>query len=152
LGGVRVLVVEDDADARALAARVLTGYGATVTTVASAEAGLAALTRPGESVPDVLLSDIGMPGTDGYELIRQVRRLPGRAGVVPAAAVTAFARGEDRRQALLAGFQAHVTKPLDPTALAATVAALAGRTESPAPGASGSAHARAGSEDGAGAS
>jgi CheY-like chemotaxis protein len=79
--------------------------------------------------PDVLLSDIGMPGEDGYQLLKQVRELPSvRGGSVPAAALTAFARSEDRRRALLAGFQLHVAKPLEPAELLAVVANLSGRT------------------------
>jgi hypothetical protein len=76
--------------------------------------------------PDVLLSDIGMPGEDGYELIRRVRELPpDRGGRTPAAALTAFARGEDRRRALRAGFQMHLAKPVEIQELAAVVASLA---------------------------
>jgi CheY-like chemotaxis protein len=76
--------------------------------------------------PDVLLSDIGMPGEDGYELIRRVRELPAdRGGRTPAAALTAFARGEDRRRALRAGFQMHLAKPVEIQELATVVASLA---------------------------
>ena len=124
LTGVRVLVVEDDADARTLVRRVLADSGATVVATASAAEALAAL----ESfTPDVLVSDIGMPEQDGYELIRRVRMLGGAAGRVQAVALTAFARMEDRTQAMLAGFQMHLAKPVDPRELAITVASLAGR-------------------------
>jgi CheY-like chemotaxis protein len=83
---------------------------------------------------DVLLSDIGMPGEDGYALIRAVRALPGDAGRVPAAALTAFARSEDRRRALLAGYQIHLAKPVEAGELIAVVASLANRTERPQSG------------------
>jgi CheY-like chemotaxis protein len=78
--------------------------------------------------PDVLISDIGMPGHDGYELIGAIRRLPAEAGgTVPAAAITAFARSEDRRRAMLAGFQTHIAKPVEPIELITVIASLAGR-------------------------
>jgi CheY-like chemotaxis protein len=78
--------------------------------------------------PDVLISDIGMPTADGYDLIREVRRLdPERGGRIPAVALTAYAREEDRTQALSAGYQTHLAKPVDPVTLAAAVADLAGR-------------------------
>jgi hypothetical protein len=81
-----------------------------------------------EAKPDVLVSDIGMPDEDGYALIRQVRSLPaGQGGMVPAIALTAYARTEDRLQALRAGYQMHVTKPVELTELAAVVASLAKR-------------------------
>jgi CheY-like chemotaxis protein len=81
------------------------------------------------SPPDVVLSDIGMPEQDGYELIRKIRNLPhDKGGLIPAAALTAFARSEDRTKALLAGFQMHVSKPVEPSELIATVASLAGLT------------------------
>ena len=124
LTGVRVLVVEDDADARTLVRRVLADSGANVVATASAAEALAAL----ESfTPDVMVSDIGMPEQDGYELIRRVRMLGGAAGRVQAVALTAFARMEDRTQAMLAGYQMHLAKPVDPRELAITVASLAGR-------------------------
>ena len=79
--------------------------------------------------PDVLVSDIGMPGVDGYELLRRVRALgEARGGKVPAIALTAFARSEDRTRALRAGFQVHVSKPVEPSELIATVASIVGRT------------------------
>ena len=125
LTGIRVLVVEDDADARNLVRRVLADSGAKVVATASAAEALAAL----ESfTPDVMVSDIGMPEQDGYELIRRVRMLGGDAGRVQAVALTAFARMEDRTQAMLAGYQMHLAKPVDPRELAITVASLAGRT------------------------
>ncbi|MFT3764825.1 MAG: ATP-binding protein [Minicystis sp.] len=120
LAGVRVLVVEDEPDAREMALRVLEESGAAVRTAASAAEALAAIDA---ARPDVLVSDIGLPEMDGYELIRRVRAgAPARD--VPAIALTAFARPEDRTRALGAGFQSHVTKPLEPSALVATVARL----------------------------
>jgi CheY-like chemotaxis protein len=82
--------------------------------------------------PDVIVSDIGMPDVDGYELLRRIRALgPERGGRVPAIALTAFARTEDRMRALRAGFLVHVAKPVEPSELVATVASVAGRTGSP---------------------
>ena len=125
LEGVRMLVVDDEPDARELLTVVLQRYGAEVTAVASAGEALAALAR---SPLDVLVSDIGMPGEDGYALIRKVRALDvDQGGGIPAAALTAYAREEDRRRALSAGFQMHVSKPIEPIQLASVVAALAGR-------------------------
>jgi PAS domain S-box-containing protein len=123
LRGIRVLVVDDEPDARETLEQILEHCGAEVITVSSAAEALKAL----ESWrPDVLLSDIGMPGEDGYGLIRRVRALPTeRGGRTPAAALTAFARGEDRRRALNAGFQIHVSKPVEVNDLAAVVASLA---------------------------
>ena len=129
LDGVTVLYVDDEADARELVRQVLSGQGARVITADSAEAGrrLMATERP-----DILVADIGMPDEDGYSLIRTIRSLPAdRGGSIPAAAVTALARAEDRRRALLAGFQTHVAKPVDVVELAAVVASLAGRTGRP---------------------
>jgi PAS domain S-box-containing protein len=121
LEGVRVLVVDDEPDALEVIQRILEGRHAEVTTVRNVDDALAALKR---EPFDVLLSDIGMPRRDGYELISEVRKL----GVkTPAAAVTAFARSEDRTRALFSGYQAHVTKPVEPSELLATVASLSGR-------------------------
>ena len=125
LTGVRVLVVDNEADARALVATVLERCGAHVTTVSSAPE---AIRRISEERPDVLLSDIAMPGQDGYDLIRELRRLERMGPAIPAAALTAFATATDRARALLAGYQAHLPKPVEPSELAAVVAALAGRT------------------------
>jgi PAS domain S-box-containing protein len=122
LRGLRVLVVDDDDDARSLVANVLEDCGSRVTTAASARE---ALTRLAEEVPDVLLSDISMPEEDGYSLIRKVRALPrDRGGDVPAAAITAYARPEDRRDLLNAGFSIHLPKPIEPAELVAVVATL----------------------------
>jgi PAS domain S-box-containing protein len=125
LHGVIVLVVDDQEDARDLMSQALGACGADVVTAVSVADALAAFDR---RRPDVILSDIEMPGEDGYSLIRRVReRGADRGGRVPAAALTAYARSEDRAAALAAGFQRHVAKPVDPGDLAAVVAALAGR-------------------------
>jgi CheY-like chemotaxis protein len=125
LNGVRVLVVDDEPDARDLLTAVLEQRGADVTAVASAAEALQALER---STQDVLVSDIGLPGDDGYALIRAVRARDGHGRRIPAVAVTAYARVEDRARALAAGFQVHVAKPIDPGEFAATIAEVA-RTE-----------------------
>jgi PAS domain S-box-containing protein len=129
LAGLKVLVVDDQPDARELIKRVLEDCGAEVFVAGSAAAALAAL--PGWR-PDVLVSDIGMPDTDGYELLRRIRALGvERGGKIPAIALTAFARSEDRTRALRAGFVVHVAKPVDPAELVATVASVAGRVNHP---------------------
>jgi CheY-like chemotaxis protein len=128
---VTVLVVDDEPDARELVRRILERCPARPVTAASAAEALEAARAGGV---DVLLSDIGMPGEDGYALIRAVRALPGDAGRVPAAALTAFARSEDRRRALLAGYQIHLAKPVEAGELIAVVASLANRTERPQSG------------------
>ncbi|WP_437805164.1 hybrid sensor histidine kinase/response regulator [Sorangium sp. So ce1078] len=123
LTGVRVLVVDDQPDAREVAQRVLEECAASVTTAGSATEAMAVLER---ERPDVLVSDLGMPGEDGFQLIRRVRGLgPGRGGATPAVALSALARAEDRARALGAGYQAHVAKPLDPAELVGVVATLA---------------------------
>jgi CheY-like chemotaxis protein len=123
LEGARVLLVEDEPDVRELMVIVLERCKVKVTAVGSAAEALLALQR---EVPDVLVSDIGMPGEDGYALIRKVRELtPERGGKVPALAVTAHARAEDRRRALLAGYQMHLGKPVAPEELLLMVATLA---------------------------
>jgi PAS domain S-box-containing protein len=124
LGGRRVLLVEDEADTRDLLATALARYGAAVTTAASTAEALELL----ETLrPDVLVTDIAMPGADGYELIRRLRaRSTAQGRDVPAVALTAHARPEDRARALAAGFQAHLAKPVEPAALARVVASLAG--------------------------
>jgi PAS domain S-box-containing protein len=129
LEGIRVLVVDDQPDARDLLTRVLEDGGAEVVAASSGEEALA---RIAEQAPDVLLSDIGMPEMDGFELLRRVRRLsPAPVGRTPAIALTAFSRSEDRTRALRAGFVVHVTKPVDPSELVATVASVAGRLTPP---------------------
>jgi PAS domain S-box-containing protein len=129
LDGLKVLVVDDEPDARRLLARVLDGVGASVTAVGSAAEAMSAIV---DGPPDVLVSDIAMPGTDGYDLIRQVRGIGLTAKDLPAVAVTAFAHQDDRMRAMLAGFQVHVPKPVDPYDLTAIIATLAGRTGIPA--------------------
>jgi signal transduction histidine kinase/ActR/RegA family two-component response regulator len=122
LGGVRVLVVDDNADARELLALVLGRAGAEVERAASAEAALEMLQQ---AEVDVLVSDIGMPTEDGYALIGRVRSLTdGRARRPPAVALTAYASEEDRRRALAAGFDAHVAKPVEPAELVSVIAGL----------------------------
>jgi CheY-like chemotaxis protein len=129
LEGIRVLVVDDNPDMREMLDIVLQQYGAEVTTVASAAEALATLKR---SPPDILISDIGLPGQDGYGLIRHIRSLgPEQGGSVPALALTAWGSPEDRLQALSAGFHSHLSKPTDPDELATVVARLS-KTDSPA--------------------
>jgi CheY-like chemotaxis protein len=126
LVGVKVLVVDDENDARELLRRVLSDCGAEVLVAATAADALMLVQR---ERPQLLLSDIGMPDVDGYELLRQVRALGEAAGgKLPAIALTAFARSEDRTRALRAGFLVHVSKPVEPSELVATVASVAGRT------------------------
>lgn len=123
LKGITVLAVDDEADARDLIRRVLEECDAKVILAASANEALQLMSK---ELPDMIVSDIGMPGEDGYEFIRKVRALrPEDGGRTPAAALTAFARAEDRTRALRAGYQTHVTKPVEPTELTAVVASLA---------------------------
>jgi PAS domain S-box-containing protein len=122
LAGRRILVVDDEADARDLLAQILGQAGADVVVVASADEALDTLRR---WRPDVLVSDIGMPGDDGYALIRKVRaRGSEEGGQVRALALTAYARSEDRALALEAGFHTHIAKPVDPLELTALIAGL----------------------------
>ncbi|RUS99113.1 hypothetical protein DSM107003_11320 [Trichormus variabilis SAG 1403-4b] len=127
LEGLRVLVVDDEADMRKLLMTMLEGYGAQVTAATSAQDALSILTsNPG--IYDVLLSDIGMMSQDGYSLIRQVRSLTAEAGgQIPAAALTGYVRDEECQEAYLAGFQMHMAKPIDLSQLVIMVANLAGR-------------------------
>ncbi len=127
LNGVRVLVVDDETDARRLVAKVLHDAGASVTALASAPEAVAAV-ESSDAMPQVLVSDIGMPEMDGFELIRRVRELGHTLEQLPAVALTAFAHPDDERRALLAGFQMHLSKPVDPLDLVAVVGSLAGRT------------------------
>jgi len=125
LRGVRILIVDDDEDSREVLEHLLSGAGAELRCADSAEAALKALD---EAVPDVLVSDIGMPDEDGLSLIRKVRlRPPADGGLVPAVALTAYARGEDRATALRAGFNSHVSKPVNPGEIVAVVASACGR-------------------------
>ncbi|HYO99372.1 MAG TPA: ATP-binding protein, partial [Pyrinomonadaceae bacterium] len=122
LEGLKVLVVDDEVDARELFRAGLSRCGAEVSTAGSAREALAAIE---ERQPDLLISDIGMPGEDGYELIRKVRALPaGRGGKIPAIALTAYARTEDRLRALRAGYQMHISKPVELAELVAVMASL----------------------------
>ena len=126
LAGLKVMIVDDETDTRNLIRRVLEDARATVSSASSAEEAMAMIEA---DRPDVLVSDIGMPDVDGYELLRRVRALPVTDGMkIPSIALTAFARSEDRTRALLAGFLAHVAKPVQPSELIATVASVAGRT------------------------
>jgi hypothetical protein len=125
LEGIRVLVVDDDADSRRLTKRVLADYGAQLM---DAENVTQALQVIDDFNPHVLISDLGMPTEDGFDLIRRVRARGYTFHDLPAVALTAFARMEDRRRALLAGFQVHLTKPVDATELSAVIATLVGRT------------------------
>ncbi|HEY9594642.1 MAG TPA: response regulator, partial [Spirochaetia bacterium] len=122
---IRVLLVEDDEDARDLMTTVLAGAGAEVRAETTSDAAIAsvAILRP-----HVLLCDIALSGETGYDVIRRVRALrPEDGGKVPAAAVTAYASAEDRRRATSAGFTHHLPKPIDPDGLVALVARLGGR-------------------------
>ena len=121
LDGVRVLVVEDADDTRELVVAVLTGQGAIVAAVESVGAAREAIAR---AVPDILVSDIGMRGEDGYTLIREIRRRLDTVRTVPAIALTAYAGADDRRRALREGYDVHVAKPIDPEDLVAIVMEL----------------------------
>jgi PAS domain S-box-containing protein len=126
LSGIKVLVVDDERDARELLRRVLADCGAEVLAAATAAEALRLVEW---EQPHLLVSDVGMPEVDGYELLRQLRTLgAARGGKLPAIALTAFARSEDRTRALRAGFLVHVSKPVEPSELVATVASVAGRT------------------------
>jgi CheY-like chemotaxis protein len=122
LQGVRVLVVDDDDDARTLLKRSLAKAGAQAIDAASAKDGLKLLAS---FRPHVLISDVGMPELDGYDLIREVRARGLTPDDLPAIALTAFARGEDEERSLSAGFQVHLSKPVDQNRLVATVASVA---------------------------
>ncbi len=122
LKGVRILVVEDDPDARSLIHTFLELAGAKVTSVESAAEALLAFKN---ASPDVLVSDIAMPEEDGYVLLRQVRSLPpGQGGLTPAVALTGYATEKDRAKAFAAGYQAHIAKPIEPEELLDTIASL----------------------------
>ena len=123
LAGLRVLTVEDDTDARELVQTILASAGASVIAVPSADEALGELDL---GVPDVIVADIGMSGKDGYQLVREIRlRDESHGGNVPAIALTAYARNEDRAQALKAGFQMYLPKPVDPTGLVLAVQRVA---------------------------
>jgi signal transduction histidine kinase/ActR/RegA family two-component response regulator len=126
LDGLHVLVVDDEADALALVEDILKAAGARVSLASSGFGALDALKR---EIPDVIISDVGMPGMDGLQLISRIRAMAaGRSGTLPALALTAYARSEDRIRALQAGFQMHLAKPINPPELVAAVRALKPRT------------------------
>jgi len=125
LNEIRVLVVDDEPDARSLVMRILRNGQASVMSAGSVEEAMEIVRT---HRPHVIGSDIGMPGEDGYSLIRRVRGLSdAQLAGTPAIALTAFARSEDRTRALLAGYQMHLSKPVEPSELTVTVASLAGR-------------------------
>lgn len=124
LEGVRVLAVDDERDSREFVRRLLQEYNAKVFTAASADEALQTLAR---ERADILVSDIGMPGKDGLELIRELRARDGEEGKIPAVALTAFARTQDRTRAMLAGYQVHLAKPVEAQELVAAIANLVGR-------------------------
>ena len=125
LEGVRVLVVDDERDALEWVRRLLKECKAEVMLATSAEDGLRLVS---EESPDVIVSDIGMPLKDGLEMMRELRAGSTQSAKIPAIALTAFARSEDRTRAMLAGYQVHLSKPVEPQELLAAVANLAGRT------------------------
>jgi CheY-like chemotaxis protein len=123
LRGVKVLYVEDDADTRLMVTVILESHGAQVTAVETAREALEVLPK---LLPHVLLSDIGLPQEDGYTLIQKVRALPpGRGGLTPAAALTAYTSDGDRSRAWGSGFEEHAPKPMDPLSIVVLVANLA---------------------------
>ena len=126
LDGLRIVVIDDEQDALVLVGETLRERGAEVFCIASPEE---ALDRVSLIRPDVIVSDIGMPQMDGYSLIRKIRALPSElGGRTPAVALTAYARSEDAQRAFAAGFQMHVSKPVEPVELATVVANLGGRS------------------------
>jgi len=126
LDRVRVLLIDDDTDARELSQAVLEQCGARVKAVSSsAEAISSLLDTPRALMPHVIVSDLGMPAQDGYQLIRQIRAIDSELGRIPAVAVTGYATADDVQRALTAGFQLHISKPMDPAAFVAAVADLA---------------------------
>jgi CheY-like chemotaxis protein len=122
LEGIHILLVDDEPDTREFQAFLLEQSGATVTAVAS---GLEALQGLEQSIPDLLVSDIGMPQMDGYMLIEKIRSLPlQQGGMIPAIALTAYAAEIDQHRALQVGFQTHITKPVEPEVLVRAIAVL----------------------------
>ncbi|MCC5653307.1 response regulator [Nostoc sp. XA013] len=125
LNGLRVLVVDDEADGRELVAFILEQHGASVSEAPSVAQALSALES---GMPHILISDLGMPKEDGYSFIRKIRALPvEKGGKIPAIALSAYAKEEDRRRALMTGFQMYLSKPFDPDELIVMVANLSGR-------------------------
>jgi PAS domain S-box-containing protein len=135
LAGVRALVVDDEDDARELVKAVIAQYGADVTAARSAAEAFELITTAPEQVrPDVAVADLGMPDEDGYSLLHRVREWEHEHGLyTPAVALTAYGRSEDRKRALMAGFQMHVAKPVEPDELAIVVASLVHRQGSGTP-------------------
>ena len=121
LSGIRVLVVDDDADARDLTAAALGGSGADVSVVASSDQALSWLLDNTHSAPHLLIADLGMPGMNGFELIELIRKLDGDVARIPAVAVSGYARDQDRDRARDAGFNQHLSKPITPAALVEAV-------------------------------
>jgi CheY-like chemotaxis protein len=125
LDGVHVLLVEDDDDSRKLLGTMLKRYGARVTSTKSAAEAFAVFSG---DVPDILISDIGMPDEDGYEFMRKLRSLPPeKGGLTPAIALTGYASRKDRERALNAGYQQHMAKPIEQVDMISAIAALVGR-------------------------
>jgi CheY-like chemotaxis protein len=126
LEGARLLVVDDESDARDALVGLLERYGAHVRPVASVAEAMTALET---ELPDVVVSDLGMPGEDGYDLIRRIRLLPAdKGGQLPSLAVSAYATEDHRKKVLRSGFQIHLEKPVAPAQLVMEVARLAGRS------------------------
>ena len=125
LDGIHILLVEDDDDSRKLLGTMLKRYGATVTSTKSAAEALNVFS---DEVPDVMVSDIGMPDEDGYQLMRKIRARPAElGGLVPAIALTGYASRKDRERALAAGYQQHMAKPIEQADIIAAIAVLVGR-------------------------
>jgi hypothetical protein len=125
LEGIRVLLVEDEEETRDMLVSMLTARGAEVKDCASAAEAIETLER---WRPTVLVSDIGMPDEDGYSLIKKIRKLGSEQRNIPAVALTAYARAEDRMRVLASGFQMHVAKPVEALELMVVIASLAGRS------------------------
>jgi CheY-like chemotaxis protein len=122
------MAVDDESQARDLISTLLRKYGASVTLVSSSAEAIEILSKKERGAKiDLVVSDIGMPEENGYTLIRRIRRLPEPVGKIPAIALTAYGRSEDRIRALEAGFQMHVAKPVEPTELMMVIASLTGR-------------------------
>jgi CheY-like chemotaxis protein len=127
LDGIRVLVVEDEPDTRDFLIRLLESHGAIVLAAGSV---MEALTLSRSGHPDMLISDIGLPDVDGYELVQHIREHDSKShSGIPAIALTAYARAEDRMRALRAGYQVHIAKPVEPAELLAAIASFAGLIE-----------------------
>jgi CheY-like chemotaxis protein len=130
LKGVSILIVDDETDARELLVAILNDYGADVRAADSAAAAIDVL-NDDTFHTDIIVSDVGMPGTDGFALVRAIRAMPKeKLRRLPAIAVTAYANAEDRVRALVAGYQNHIPKPVDANALAAAIAQLVSRENS----------------------